>query len=129
MSSGSNSKRKRLDLGPGAVGEVKSRNIAHRFVGEAEAKMSGTNPWTGKPYSQKYYDILKTRQNLPVYIECCYCFVLVVLTHGVHRYAQKEEFNTKLNAGQSMVLVGETGSTKLIQPSLFHRIGTTHAFR
>lgn len=45
----SDKKRKRLDLGPGPAGE-------------AEVKMSATNPLTNKPYSQKYFDIFKTRQ-------------------------------------------------------------------
>src|SRR5512140_1573428 len=32
----------------------------------AKAEDSDLNPWTGQPHSQRYFDILKTRRNLPV---------------------------------------------------------------
>lgn len=54
------------------------------------------NIFNGKPYSEKFFDILKVRQNLPV-------------------YAQREEFRQKLAASQVLVLVGETGSGKTTQ--------------
>lgn len=55
-----------------------------------------TNVITGKPYSQRFFDILKVRKGLPV-------------------YAQREEFRQKLASAQGLVLVGETGSGKTTQ--------------
>lgn len=58
------------------------------------------NRWTGRPYSQRYYEILEKRKTLPV-------------------WQQKEEFFQALKANQSLILVGETGSGKTTQVSLF----------
>lgn len=33
----------------------------------ARADDSDSSPFTGKPHSQRYFDILQTRRNLPVY--------------------------------------------------------------
>ncbi|MBA0717867.1 hypothetical protein Golax_005645 [Gossypium laxum] len=57
---------------------------------------SSINKWNGRPYSQRYYDILEKRKTLPV-------------------WQQKEEFLQVLRANQSLVLVGETGSGKTTQ--------------
>ncbi|KAJ9171700.1 hypothetical protein P3X46_015024 [Hevea brasiliensis] len=54
------------------------------------------NRWTGKPYSQRYYEILEKRRNLPV-------------------WHQMEDFLTALKKNQVLVLVGETGSGKTTQ--------------
>lgn len=54
------------------------------------------NKWNGKPYSQRYYDILEKRRTLPVWL-------------------QKEEFLKTLNNNQTLILVGETGSGKTTQ--------------
>lgn len=54
------------------------------------------NRWTGKPYSQRYYEILEKRKTLPV-------------------WHQKEEFFQALKKSQSLILVGETGSGKTTQ--------------
>lgn len=54
------------------------------------------NRWNGRPYSQRYYDILEKRKTLPV-------------------WHQKEEFLQALMANQSLILVGETGSGKTTQ--------------
>ncbi|KAJ6729345.1 ATP-DEPENDENT RNA HELICASE [Salix viminalis] len=54
------------------------------------------NRWNGKPYSQRYYDILEKRKNLPV-------------------WHQKEEFLQVLKKNQVIILVGETGSGKTTQ--------------
>ncbi|EFH54707.1 hypothetical protein ARALYDRAFT_349295 [Arabidopsis lyrata subsp. lyrata] len=54
------------------------------------------NKWNGKPYSQRYYDILEKRRTLPVWL-------------------QKEEFLKTLNSNQTLILVGETGSGKTTQ--------------
>ena len=56
------------------------------------------NKWNGRPYSQRYYEILEKRTTLPV-------------------WHQKEEFLQVFKASQSLVLVGETGSGKTTQVS------------
>ncbi|KAM7497177.1 hypothetical protein LguiA_021591 [Lonicera macranthoides] len=54
------------------------------------------NRWNGRPYSQRYYEILEVRKNLPV-------------------WHQKEEFLKVLKQNQTLILVGETGSGKTTQ--------------
>ncbi|KAF2607743.1 hypothetical protein F2Q68_00045496 [Brassica cretica] len=49
------------------------------------------NKWSGKAYTQRYYEILEKRKSLPV-------------------YAQKQEFLQCLMSNQTLILVGETGS-------------------
>lgn len=49
------------------------------------------NPWTLQTYSSKYYDILKKRQQLPV-------------------YEFKAELEEKIKSHQTIVVEGETGS-------------------
>lgn len=58
----------------------------------------GINRWTGRPYSQRYFEILEKRRSLPV-------------------WHQKEEFLQVLKANQTLILVGETGSGKTTQVS------------
>ncbi|KAL9385118.1 hypothetical protein Peur_022128 [Populus x canadensis] len=57
---------------------------------------SSINRWNGKPYSQRYYEILEKRKNLPV-------------------WHQKDDFLQVLKKNQVLVLVGETGSGKTTQ--------------
>lgn len=54
------------------------------------------NPYTGRPYSQRYHDILQKRKTLPV-------------------WQQRQEFLDILAKNQTMILVGETGSGKTTQ--------------
>ncbi|XP_057514354.1 probable pre-mRNA-splicing factor ATP-dependent RNA helicase DEAH2 isoform X1 [Actinidia eriantha] len=54
------------------------------------------NWWNEWPYSQRYYEILEKRKTLPV-------------------WHQKEDFLPVLNAHQTLILVGETGSGKTTQ--------------
>ena len=64
------------------------------------------NPYTGLPYSQRYYDILKKRFGLPV-------------------YEHKANFMETLAKTQFLVLVGETGSgktTQVLKVKLINRI-------
>ncbi|KAK6200436.1 P-loop containing nucleoside triphosphate hydrolase protein [Scheffersomyces amazonensis] len=64
---------------------------------QAEALENGhENPFTGKPFSQKYFSILKGRRDLPV-------------------HAQRAEFLKIFQSTQIMVFVGETGSGKTTQ--------------
>ncbi|KAF5198001.1 Atp-dependent rna helicase dhx8 [Thalictrum thalictroides] len=57
---------------------------------------SQNNKWNGRPYSANYYAILEKRKTLPV-------------------WQQKDEFLQALNANQTLILVGETGSGKTTQ--------------
>jgi len=61
------------------------------------------NKWNGRPYSQRYHDILEKRKTLPV-------------------WHQKDEFLKALRENQTLILVGETGSGKTTQVS-FNSIG------
>ncbi|XP_047307684.1 probable pre-mRNA-splicing factor ATP-dependent RNA helicase DEAH2 isoform X2 [Impatiens glandulifera] len=54
------------------------------------------NKWNGRPFSQRYYEILEKRKTLPVWL-------------------QKDEFLQVLHANQTLILVGETGSGKTTQ--------------
>ncbi|MCJ1484117.1 DEAH-box ATP-dependent RNA helicase prp43 [Schaereria dolodes] len=66
------------------------------------AKMARTaedgpnNPFSGQPLSKQYFDILKTRRDLPV-------------------HAQRDEFLRMYQNSQILVFVGETGSGKTTQ--------------
>lgn len=55
-----------------------------------------TNPFTGRPLSDRYVSILRTRRNLPV-------------------HAQRDEFLQLYQKSQILVFVGETGSGKTTQ--------------
>lgn len=57
---------------------------------------SNINPYTGQPYSSRYYDILSKRKNLPV-------------------WQFKDQFLKMVRENQSTVLMGETGSGKTTQ--------------
>ncbi|KAL3700626.1 hypothetical protein R1sor_018648 [Riccia sorocarpa] len=54
------------------------------------------NPYTNRPYSQRYFEILEKRKTLPV-------------------WQQKQDFLDILAKNQTMILVGETGSGKTTQ--------------
>ncbi|KAK3493186.1 pre-mRNA splicing factor ATP-dependent RNA helicase PRP43 [Neurospora crassa] len=62
----------------------------------AQAEDSELNPWTGQPHSQRYFDILKVRRDLPV-------------------HKQRQEFLDMYHNTQILVFVGETGSGKTTQ--------------
>ena len=55
-----------------------------------------TNPFTLRPHSKRYVDILKLRKNLPV-------------------HQQMSEFIDMFQSSQFTVMVGETGSGKTTQ--------------
>eukprot|EP00887_Chlorella_sp_A99_P003973 scaffold11.g3973.t1 len=58
------------------------------------------NPYTGRPYSNRYYQILSGRKGLPV-------------------WQAKQDFTQMLHAHQTIILVGETGSGKTTQIAQF----------
>ncbi|GJV46905.1 probable pre-mRNA-splicing factor ATP-dependent RNA helicase DEAH2 isoform X1 [Tanacetum coccineum] len=61
-----------------------------------KVKTNNPNPWNGRPFSQRYYEIFEKRKTLPV-------------------WHQKEEFLKVLKENQTLILVGETGSGKTTQ--------------
>ncbi|KAI6084224.1 P-loop containing nucleoside triphosphate hydrolase protein [Hypoxylon rubiginosum] len=61
-----------------------------------EAENGNNNPFTGEPHSQQYFNILKSRRNLPV-------------------HKQRQEFLDLYQKSQILVFVGETGSGKTTQ--------------
>ena len=64
---------------------------------QAEAMENGaTNPYTGRPFSEKYKNILKQRRTLPV-------------------HKQRQEFLDLIHNNQIVILEGETGSGKTTQ--------------
>ncbi|KAK5997239.1 putative pre-mRNA-splicing factor ATP-dependent RNA helicase prp43 [Cladobotryum mycophilum] len=65
-------------------------------VQASKAEDSTHNPFTGKEHSQKYFQILQTRRELPV-------------------HKQRQEFLDKYHSTQILVFVGETGSGKTTQ--------------
>ncbi|CAN6988483.1 unnamed protein product [Brassica oleracea var. botrytis] len=77
-----------------------AKNNKSNVLGGASAAAAGMsnlrNKWNGKPYSQRYYDILEKRRDLPVWL-------------------QKDEFLRTLQSNQTLILVGETGSGKTTQ--------------
>ncbi len=66
-------------------------------VQQAEDAENGDfNPYNGRPFSQKYKDILAKRKSLPV-------------------HKQRQDFLDIIHSSNTMVLVGETGSGKTTQ--------------
>lgn len=64
------------------------------------AAQPSINPYTGRPYSTKYHDILAKRKGLPV-------------------WQAREDFVQMINSHQTTILVGETGSGKTTQIAQF----------
>ncbi|KAF3070805.1 putative pre-mRNA-splicing factor ATP-dependent RNA helicase prp43 [Daldinia childiae] len=62
----------------------------------SKAEDGDNNPFTGEPHSQQYFNILKSRRNLPV-------------------HKQRQEFLDLYHKSQILVFVGETGSGKTTQ--------------
>ncbi|KAK9814960.1 hypothetical protein WJX73_003260 [Symbiochloris irregularis] len=70
------------------------------FSNGAPAQAASVNPFTGRPYSTKYYDILEKRKGLPV-------------------WQARDDFTKMINSHQTTILVGETGSGKTTQIAQF----------
>ncbi|EIE24006.1 P-loop containing nucleoside triphosphate hydrolase protein [Coccomyxa subellipsoidea C-169] len=73
------------------------------FTGENGAQQNGNgliNPFTGRPYSQQYLNILQKRKGLPV-------------------WQAREDFVDMIHKNQTTILVGETGSGKTTQIAQF----------
>lgn len=75
-------------------------DLSHRYKTTAAMALhlekGPNNPFNHKPFSSKYFDILKLRKDLPV-------------------HAQRDEFLQIFHLTQIMVFVGETGSGKTTQ--------------
>lgn len=75
-------------------------DLSHRYKTTAAMALhlekGPSNPFNHKPFSSKYFDILKLRKDLPV-------------------HAQRDEFLQIFHLTQIMVFVGETGSGKTTQ--------------
>lgn len=78
-------------------------------INNSTGGMSLVNSWNGRPYSQRYFDILEKRKTLPV-------------------WHQKEEFLKVLKENQTLILVGETGSGKTTQVSSLPYVDGTLPF-
>lgn len=84
-------RKRRIDLDDRSkdrAADVSSSTSSHR------------NIYTGKPYSERYYDILEKRKHLPV-------------------YEQHDQLLTLVRNNQKIILVGETGSGKTTQVPQF----------
>ena len=75
-------RRQRIDLGDASSKKQK--------VDDGSSEAPTHNPWTGLPFSQKYYSILEKRCKLPV-------------------YQFKQELLKKVTENQCVVVEGETG--------------------
>ncbi|KAH8601438.1 P-loop containing nucleoside triphosphate hydrolase protein [Bisporella sp. PMI_857] len=87
-----------LQNGYGASSSSLEKFKRHATTAEqAHAAEDGPdNPFNGKPLSKKYFNILKTRRDLPV-------------------HKQRQEFLDMFHKAQILVFVGETGSGKTTQ--------------
>ncbi|BDA46331.1 Pre-mRNA-splicing factor ATP-dependent RNA helicase DHX15 [Coccomyxa sp. Obi] len=73
------------------------------FTGQSDVQQNGAsvvNPFTGRPYSQQYFNILQKRKGLPV-------------------WQAREDFIDMIHKNQTTILVGETGSGKTTQIAQF----------
>ncbi|KAF3958377.1 hypothetical protein ACB098_10G068400 [Castanea mollissima] len=90
------SKIAKINGGGGFSSSAAAMSNSGGIIGGGNSSNLAINSWTGRPYSQRYYEILEKRRGLPV-------------------WHQKEEFLQVLKANQTLILVGETGSGKTTQ--------------
>lgn len=82
-------------------------------VGLSEERNNSTNPWTFRPYSSRYYDILAKRKQLPV-------------------YEFKNALEVAVRDNQVVIIEGETGSGQYLLDSEKHvspTIGNTYSWQ
>jgi pre-mRNA-splicing factor ATP-dependent RNA helicase DHX15/PRP43 len=85
-------RKRKIDLTLTGTGDYGNSSGQQHYNGTATT----LNPWTGQPYSQRYYSILATRQTLPV-------------------YQFKQDLIKAVQDNQFVVVEGETGSGKTTQ--------------
>jgi pre-mRNA-splicing factor ATP-dependent RNA helicase DHX15/PRP43 len=78
----------------------RKRKLDVEGISEKREDKKGTNPYTGRQYSQRYYSILEKRKTLPI-------------------YEHRQQFLDLANNNQVVILVGETGSGKTTQVPQF----------
>mmetsp|Transcript_37618 Transcript_37618/g.91433 ORF Transcript_37618/g.91433 Transcript_37618/m.91433 type:complete len:724 (-) Transcript_37618:50-2221(-) len=86
-------RRKKIDLGDDTTTNGNNNDAENSSTKRMKKE---ENPWTGRSYSQKYYDILAKRTKLPV-------------------YQFRDELIAKVKANQTIIVEGETGSGKTTQ--------------
>jgi pre-mRNA-splicing factor ATP-dependent RNA helicase DHX15/PRP43 len=66
----STKRKRKIDLGgnPGVDGSGSASTSTENKRRSQPADSSGFSPWTGKPFSSRYYSIFETRKKLPVYL-------------------------------------------------------------
>ncbi|GBF92626.1 pre-mRNA-splicing factor ATP-dependent RNA helicase-like [Raphidocelis subcapitata] len=96
-------KRKLVDLDDDDAAAKRERATVAAMAAAGGGGAGGApavNPYTGRPYSTRYYDILSKRTGLPV-------------------WQAKDEFINMVHQHQTSILVGETGSGKTTQIAQF----------
>ena len=100
-------RKRKIDLGGSSSGDgdgqgadkavrSKGAGVYTHFEDNADASVGGLNPWTGRPLSGRFYDILKKRKALPV-------------------YEFRDDLERKVMDHQVTIVEGETGSGKTTQ--------------
>jgi pre-mRNA-splicing factor ATP-dependent RNA helicase DHX15/PRP43 len=89
-------RKRKIDLSSGFGYEGHGSNSNGSTAGEGKR----CNPWTLRPYSDRYYEILRKRQQLPV-------------------YEFHDELIQKVKSHQCIIIEGETGSGKTTQVPQF----------
>jgi len=87
--SSTNSRKRRIDLGDDNNNQL--TNGVETDVTPNAKRSKAVNPWTGIPFTNRYYSILETRQKLPV-------------------YQFKDDLIEAVKKNQFVVVEGETGS-------------------
>lgn len=78
------------------IGAPPTFNGYYSYMEGREKQPKNINEWTGRPFSSTYYEILRKREQLPV-------------------YEFKEELLAKVRENQTIIVEGETGSGKTTQ--------------
>lgn len=90
-------RKRKLDVPDGSVG---SKRMTEASLSQGADGLPGVSPFTNRPYSARYYEILNTRKGLPV-------------------WQARQQFVELLRDHQTTILVGETGSGKTTQIAQF----------
>eukprot|EP00002_Diphylleia_rotans_P005867 TRINITY_DN1507_c0_g1_i11.p1 TRINITY_DN1507_c0_g1~~TRINITY_DN1507_c0_g1_i11.p1 ORF type:complete len:713 (+),score=145.57 TRINITY_DN1507_c0_g1_i11:50-2188(+) len=95
-------RKRRIQLDDDASSGSKGANTTRtsRFDQIETARDAKVNRWTGRPFSERYYQILDKRQTLPM-------------------WENRDQFIDLVRKNQTVILVGETGSGKTTQVPQF----------